>query len=164
MQHPAGGQIHHQRQVLAFLAEIDFVDGDSADIFEVKRSVLPLQMLLVDRFDRVPTQARQGRHILDRSDVAQVNDEALQRTAVMLLRLGKNQAGLSDGPTAFALQARNRYNQFDLTQPYRQQLEATLPAPESDHSARLTGTTLELVGMQVTVKNGLALNKTARLY
>jgi hypothetical protein len=80
----------------------------------------------------------------------------------VLLRLGKHQAGLSDGPTAFALQARDFDDQFDLTRSYRRQLETTLLVPESNHIAGLTAAALELVGVQAAVKNGLAFNKTVR--
>jgi hypothetical protein len=119
-------------------------------------------MLLVNRLHRIPTQAGQGRYILDRSHMAQVNHEAFQGTAVMLFRLGKHQLGLSDRPTAFALQTRNFDDQFDLTRSDRQELETTLLVPESNHSARWTTAALQLVGMQAAVENGLALNKTAR--
>jgi hypothetical protein len=96
--------------------------------------------------------------------MAQIDDEAFQGTTVMLFRLGKNQVGLPEGPTAFALEARNRDDQFDLSRSYRQQLETTLLVPESDHMAGLTDATLQLVGMQGPVKDGLAPNKTARWY
>ncbi len=121
-------------------------------------------MPLVNPLDRIPTQAGQGRHILDRTDMAQVNDEPFQRATVMLLGIGKGQAGLFDGPTAFTLQTRNPNDQFDLARTHGQQLETTALVPESNDVTGLTVNTLQFVGMKATVKHCLTPNKTALWY
>jgi len=94
--------------------------------------------MLVNRFDRVPAQAGQVRHLLDRSDMTQVNHEPFQRAALVLLGIGKRHADLLDGPTAFALYPGDPHDHLNLAGPHRQELEAARRLPESNHVTTAT--------------------------
>jgi hypothetical protein len=76
--------------------------------------------------------------------MAQVNDEPFQRATVMLLGIGKGQAGLFDGPTAFTLQTRNPNDQFDLARTHGQQLDLRIALRAHVLHTALAGSTLLL--------------------
>ena len=77
----------------------------------------------------------------------------------MLLGLGKRQADLFDGPTAFALHPGDPHHHLHLTRPHRQQLETARRVTESNHVTTAAVRTLQLVRVNATVKDGLTAPK-----
>lgn len=66
MQDQARLQVHHQRDQLAFFAQLDFIKGQVTNLFPLDLAVLTLELGLVDHFDRIPAQPRQLGGVLNR--------------------------------------------------------------------------------------------------
>ena len=113
--------------------------------------------------DRVPTQACQFCHILDRANPAKVDDKAFQRSGVMFFGIGKCKVWLPDGSTIFTVKPRYINNQFDLAAADGKHFEGSWLVAESDYSARSAARALQRVRMNISIEDRLV-QKSAFLY
>jgi len=110
----------------------------------------------MNRLDGIPAQARQRGDILNRGHPAQINDKAFQRTRIVFFRVGKGKVRLFNSTAFFALKSGNLYNQFDFLMADRRHLERAENIAEPDDIAGFTVGTLQRVGMNSPVKDGLS--------
>ena len=115
-------------------------------------------------FNSVPTQACQRGDILNRGNVAQVNNKAFQGTRVMLFGVGKVKPRLLDGSAVFAVKPWDFDDQLNLSAPNRRHLERTFVSAKPDDIAGFAVRTLQIIGVNRAVKDGLAVKKSVFLY
>jgi hypothetical protein len=82
----------------------------------------------------------------------------------MLFRVGKSKLRLLDSPTVFTLNTRDFNDQFRLFVSDRKRLERAEQAAKTDDIAGFTVRTLQVVGVEKTMKNSFAVKKTVFVY
>ena len=115
-------------------------------------------------FDGIPTQARYLCYIGNGSYTAQVYRKAFQRSCVMFFRINKPKARLLDSSAGFALKPGNLYYKFNFPVADRKHFESARKLAEPDDIAGFTILTLQIVGVNRTMVNGLTTKKTTFLY
>ncbi len=114
--------------------------------------------------DGIPTQARQLCYISNGSDTAQVCRKTFQRSCVMFFRISKPKARLLDSAAGFALKPGNLYYKLNFLVADRKHFESAKKLAEPNDIAGFTILTLQIVGMNRTMVNGLTTKKTTFLY
>ena len=114
--------------------------------------------------DGIPTQARYFCYIGNGSDTAQVCRKAFQRSCVVFFRISKPKARLLDSATGFALKPGNLYHKLNFLIADRKHFKSARKLAEPDDIAGFTILTLQIVGMNRTMVNGLTIKKTIFLY
>ncbi len=164
MNDPSCSKIKHEGYVLAFLPEIHLIDGNVSNFLKVKRFVFSAKVCFVNLFDSIPTQPCQFRRILNGHNATKINNESLQRSGVMLFRIGKSETRLFDGTAILALKPGNLNNQFDLSTADRQCLEDPLLLAELDNGTGLTTRTFQIIRVDTAMEDCLAAKKSVFLY
>lgn len=164
MKNSSRSKIKDQRYELAFLAEIDFINRNMANFFEIEGLGFATQVFLMNLLDGIPTEARQRSDILNRGHPAQIDHKAFQRAGVVFFRVGKGKVRLFDSTAFFALKSGNLYEKFDFLMADRRHLERAEKVAESDDIAGFTVGALQIVGMNSAMKDRLGAQKTAFVY
>ena len=112
----------------------------------------------------IPTQARQLCYIGNGSDTAEICDKTFQRSGVVFFRISKSKARLLDNTTAFALKPGNLYYKLNFPFADRKHFESARKLAESCDITGFTVLTLQIVGMNRTMEDGLTFKKTTFLY
>ena len=112
----------------------------------------------------IPTQARQICYIGNSSDTAEVCHKAFQRSCVVFFRISKSKARLFYSATGFALKSGNLYYKLNFPFTDRKHFESARKLAESYDITGFTVLTLQIVGMNRTMEDGLAFKKTTLLY
>ena len=113
---------------------------------------------------RIPTQARQLCYIGNGSDTAEVCRKAFQRSCVVFFRISESKARLFYSTADFALKSWNLYYKLNFPFADWKHFESARKLPEPDDIAGFTVLTLQIVGMNRTMEDGLTFKKTTFMY
>ncbi len=121
-------------------------------------------MPFMNLLDGIPTQARQFCYIGNGSDTAEVCRKAFQRSCVVFFRISKSKTRLLDSAAGFALKPGNLYYKLNFSVTDWKHFESAKKLAEPNNIAGFTVLTLQIVGMNRTMVDGLAIKKTTFLY
>jgi len=144
----AAFEVQDDGHVLVALAGGNLVDGDLLDVLEPRLVESPLEGLLLDFLDHVPTDAQVTSHVLDGHVPRQFQDVALKRPAVGPSRLGETDGRLANQAAVLAGQPRDPGLQLHPLGAERHGPKPPHDHPMTPHVLRTTGAQRHVSGFR----------------